>query len=64
MREDTARNPAPAANPAPVRLPPRPTRLIGREREVATLHELLLRGDVRLVTVTGPPGCRQDAPGD
>lgn len=56
MREGTATNPASPATPALVRLPPRPTRLIGREREVAALRELFLRDDVRLVTITGPPG--------
>ena len=30
--------------------------LLGREEETATLHQLLNRGDVRLVTITGPGG--------
>jgi len=30
--------------------------LIGREKETATIHQLLTRGDVRLVTITGPGG--------
>ena len=30
--------------------------LLGRERETATLHKLLTRADVRLVTITGPGG--------
>lgn len=38
------------------RLPPRPTPLIGRASELAALQELLLRDDVRLLTITGPPG--------
>lgn len=37
-------------------LPARPGRLIGREVEVAQLRELLMRPDVRLVTLTGPGG--------
>lgn len=46
------RSPPRLSNP----LPPRPTRLIGRERELAKLLDLLLRKDARLVTLTGPPG--------
>jgi predicted ATPase/DNA-binding XRE family transcriptional regulator len=37
-------------------LPLPPTRLIGRESEVAALSDLLARDDVRLVTLTGPGG--------
>jgi predicted ATPase/DNA-binding XRE family transcriptional regulator len=39
-----------ASLPSPV------TRLIGREMDRARLRELLLDADVRLVTLTGPPG--------
>ena len=37
-------------------LPIQPTPLIGREREVAAVLQLLLREDVRLLTLTGPGG--------
>jgi predicted ATPase/DNA-binding SARP family transcriptional activator len=37
-------------------LPRSPTRLIGRERELATLAELISDPDVRIVTLTGPGG--------
>ena len=36
--------------PAPV------TRLIGREKEIADLHERLSKTDARLITLIGPPG--------
>lgn len=37
-------------------LPAQPTPLIGRERERQTAAQQLLRDDVRLLTITGPPG--------
>ncbi len=40
----------------PNNLPTQPTALIGREQEVATLRQVLLRPDVRLVTLTGAGG--------
>jgi predicted ATPase/serine/threonine protein kinase len=40
----------------PANLPPQRTGFVGREKEVNAARELLLRKDVRLVTVTGPGG--------
>jgi predicted ATPase/class 3 adenylate cyclase len=40
---------------API-LPVTPSPLIGREHELEAVGDLLLRDDVRLVTLTGPPG--------
>ena len=40
----------------PTNLPVQSTPLIGRERELGELNELLGRGEVRLVTLTGPGG--------
>ena len=41
---------------APVKVPTPATPLIGRERELAELGELLAQPEVRLVTLTGPGG--------
>jgi predicted ATPase len=49
----------PAAAPPEMRasnLPAQRTTFVGREREIAELCGLLLRSDVRLVTMTGPGG--------
>src|SRR5712692_9243067 len=40
----------------PHNLPVQPTPLIGRERQVTAVQQLLLREDVRLLTLTGPGG--------
>jgi predicted ATPase/serine/threonine protein kinase len=40
----------------PINLPVQRTGFVGREKEVAAAKELVLRPDVRLVTVTGPGG--------
>jgi predicted ATPase/class 3 adenylate cyclase len=37
-------------------LPPQPTPLVGRERELGEVRELLLSPEVRLLTLTGPGG--------
>ena len=40
----------------PNNLPVQPTQLVGRDWEVQAVRSLLLRDDVRLVTLTGPGG--------
>ena len=45
----------PGAQPA-ARLPAPPTPLLGRERDVAAIGDLVLREGVRLVSLTGPGG--------
>jgi transcriptional regulator with XRE-family HTH domain len=45
-----------SATPARSNLPAAVTSLIGREREIAEVHNYLSRDDIRLVTLIGPPG--------
>ncbi len=47
---------APPAEDSLTRLPARPGPLIGRDDETREVSGLLVRPDVRLVTLTGPPG--------
>ncbi len=48
--------PVPAAPPPPNNLPEPATQLVGREKELAHLRELLALGDTRILTLTGPGG--------
>jgi predicted ATPase len=56
IRDRFAEKPVQQAEPRPTNIPVQRTEFVGREREVAAAKELLLRPDVRLVTVTGPGG--------
>jgi predicted ATPase/DNA-binding SARP family transcriptional activator len=56
LQHDSALAPAPAAYAAVVPLPASATPLIGRERELKELRQLLGRDDVRLVVLTGAGG--------
>ncbi len=47
---------AQAKKGSPHGLPQRPHSLVGREKDLETSQSLILRGNVRLVTITGPPG--------
>lgn len=52
-----SREPAPAPSTAmPSNLPTPLTPLIGREREIAAVRQVLSLPDTRLLTLTGPPG--------
>jgi predicted ATPase/DNA-binding winged helix-turn-helix (wHTH) protein len=52
----TAQKPVKQVETRPTNLPVSRTGFVGREKEVAATKELLLRQDVRLLTVTGPGG--------
>jgi predicted ATPase len=56
IRERFSEKPVKQAETRPTNLPVQRTRFVGQEKEVAAAKELLLRQDVRLVTVTGPGG--------
>jgi predicted ATPase len=56
IRDRFSEKPARRVETRPTNLPVQRTGLVGRDKEVAAAKELLLREDVRLVTVTGPGG--------
>ena len=56
IRDRFSEKPIKQAETRPTNLPVQRTGFVGREKEVAAAKELLLRQDVRLVTVTGPGG--------
>jgi predicted ATPase len=56
IRDRFSEKPVKQLETRPANLPVQRTGFVGREKEVAAAKELLLRQDVRLVTVTGPAG--------
>ncbi|MGA8144752.1 MAG: protein kinase [Candidatus Acidiferrales bacterium] len=56
IRDRFSEKPARQVEARPSNVPVQRTVFVGREKEVAAAKELLLRQDVRLVTVTGPGG--------
>jgi predicted ATPase len=56
IRDRFSEKPLKQAESRPSNIPVQRTGFVGREKEVAAAKELLLRQDVRLVTVTGPGG--------
>ncbi|MBZ5683107.1 MAG: tetratricopeptide repeat protein [Acidobacteriia bacterium] len=56
LRDPFSEQPDRKVESRPTNLPVQRTGFVGREKEVAAAKELLLRQDVRLVTVTGPGG--------
>jgi predicted ATPase/predicted negative regulator of RcsB-dependent stress response len=56
IRERFSEKPARQKETRPSNIPVQRTGFVGREKEVAAAKELLLREDVRLLTITGPGG--------
>ena len=56
IRDRFSEKPVKQVEPRPTNIPVQRTGFVGREKEVAAAKELLLRQDVRLVTITGPAG--------
>ena len=56
IRDCFSEKPVPPLETRPTNLPVPRTGFVGREKEVSAAKELLLRQDVRLLTVTGPGG--------
>jgi predicted ATPase len=56
IRDRFSEKPVRQVETRPTNLPVQRTGFVGREKEVAAAKELLLRQDVRLVTITGPGG--------
>jgi predicted ATPase len=56
IRDRYLENPTKQAEARPTNLPVQRTGFVGRAKEATAVKELLLRQDVRLVTVTGPGG--------
>jgi predicted ATPase/serine/threonine protein kinase len=56
IRDRFSEKPVMQVEPRPTNIPVQRTGFVGREKEVAAAKELLLRQEVRLVTVTGPGG--------
>lgn len=56
IRDRLSERPVTQMEPRPANIPVQRTGFVGREKEIAAAKELLLRQNVRLVTVTGPGG--------
>ncbi len=56
IRDRFTEQPVKQAEPRGANIPAQRTGFVGREKEVGAAKELLMRADVRLVTVTGPGG--------